>query len=255
VLLVLLVLQLLMRLALVDILLVLAPVAAAVDPAQTQAWASLWAQRFVGTVFVRFAQMLALSLGLDLVTKLPTNGAAALLQPLLGIAILAVGLKISGLMGGAARDSSRLDTPYLTWSRLYGEVAFSGWVVGVAASGARQSRERPAERFKATNPCAGLRWKSARTRRRTLPGQVSGISGLPAGPRARRQRTRREQNGPLSARARRRTDMSSAGRHSGAFHSAGVSACAKRKSCWVPTLGTRICRGRFGRRRRSTERR
>jgi hypothetical protein len=29
------------------------------------------------------------------------------------------------------RDSSGLDTRYLTWSRLYGEVGFSGWVVGV----------------------------------------------------------------------------------------------------------------------------
>lgn len=30
------------------------------------------------------------------------------------------------------RDSSGWDTRYLTWSRLYGEVGFSGWVVGVA---------------------------------------------------------------------------------------------------------------------------
>jgi hypothetical protein len=102
VLLVLLVLQQLMRLALVDILLVLAPLAALlwILP-QTQGWAGLWAQRFVGTVFAQFVQMLALSLGLDLVTKLPTGGVSALLQPLLGIAVLAVGLKIPGLMGGA----------------------------------------------------------------------------------------------------------------------------------------------------------
>jgi hypothetical protein len=31
------------------------------------------------------------------------------------------------------RDSSGWDTRYLSWSRLYGEVGFSGWVVGVAA--------------------------------------------------------------------------------------------------------------------------
>ncbi len=30
------------------------------------------------------------------------------------------------------RDSSGWDTRYLTWSRLYGEVGFDGWVVGVA---------------------------------------------------------------------------------------------------------------------------
>ncbi len=31
------------------------------------------------------------------------------------------------------RDSSGWDTRYLSWSRLYGEVGFSGWVVGVTA--------------------------------------------------------------------------------------------------------------------------
>jgi hypothetical protein len=30
------------------------------------------------------------------------------------------------------RDSSGWDSRYLPWSRLYGEVGFSGWVVGVA---------------------------------------------------------------------------------------------------------------------------
>ena len=29
------------------------------------------------------------------------------------------------------RDSSGWDNRYLSWSRLYGEVGFSGWVVGV----------------------------------------------------------------------------------------------------------------------------
>ena len=31
------------------------------------------------------------------------------------------------------RDSSDWDTRYMSWSRLYGEVGFSGWVVGVIA--------------------------------------------------------------------------------------------------------------------------
>jgi hypothetical protein len=36
--------------------------------------------------------------------------------------------------GVYTRDSSGCDTRYLTWSRLYGEVGFSGWVVGVSIS-------------------------------------------------------------------------------------------------------------------------
>jgi hypothetical protein len=53
----------------------------------------------VGTVFAQFVQMLALSLGFKLATSLPSGG-SGLLQPLLGIAVLAIGLKIPGLMGG-----------------------------------------------------------------------------------------------------------------------------------------------------------
>jgi hypothetical protein len=41
---------------------------------------------------------------------------------------VAVGYDQAGIY---TRDSSGWDTRYLTWSRLYGEVGFSGWVVGV----------------------------------------------------------------------------------------------------------------------------
>jgi hypothetical protein len=43
---------------------------------------------------------------------------------------VAVGYDQNGIY---IRDSSGWDTRYLTWSRLYGEVGFSGWVVGVSA--------------------------------------------------------------------------------------------------------------------------
>ena len=41
---------------------------------------------------------------------------------------VAVGYDQNGIY---TRDSSGWDTRYLPWSRLYGEVGFSGWVVGV----------------------------------------------------------------------------------------------------------------------------
>jgi hypothetical protein len=41
---------------------------------------------------------------------------------------VAIGYDQNGIY---SRDSNGWDTRYLTWSRLYGEVGFSGWVVGV----------------------------------------------------------------------------------------------------------------------------
>jgi hypothetical protein len=97
----LLVLQQLMRLALVDTLLILAPLAALcwILP-QTHGWGKLWGTLFVGTVFAQAVQVLALRLGFNLATGMPPATGAGLIQPLLGIAVLAVVLKIPGLMRG-----------------------------------------------------------------------------------------------------------------------------------------------------------
>ena len=97
----LLVLQQLMRLTLVDTLLILAPLAALcwILP-QTHGWGKLWGTLFVGTVFAQAVQVLALRLGFNLATGMPPATGAGLIQPLLGIAVLAVVLKIPGLMRG-----------------------------------------------------------------------------------------------------------------------------------------------------------
>ena len=98
----LLVFQQLMRLALVDVLLVLAPLAALcwILP-QTHGWGRLWGSLFIGTVFAQCIQVLALRLGFNLATSIPPLSAAGLVQPLLGIAVLALVLKIPGLMRGS----------------------------------------------------------------------------------------------------------------------------------------------------------
>ena len=100
---ILLAIQQLMRLALVDVLFILAPLAALlwILP-QSQAWGRLWGRLFVGTVFAQAIQVLTLHLGFNLATGLPPLNAAGLLQPLLGIAVLALALKIPSLMGGGA---------------------------------------------------------------------------------------------------------------------------------------------------------
>jgi Conjugal transfer protein TrbL len=97
---ILLLIQQLMRLALVDVLLILAPLAAVlwILP-QSQAWGRLWGRLFIGTVFAQAVQVLTLRLGFNLTTDLPPLTASGLLQPLLGIAVLALVLKMPGLMG------------------------------------------------------------------------------------------------------------------------------------------------------------
>jgi hypothetical protein len=104
--------QMLMRLALVDVLLVLAPVALLcwILP-QTHSWARLWFTTFFGTVFVQFVQVLVLQLGTDLSTSLVTLVPGVATNPLgnapgwfatltLGVAVLQLARKVPRLMPG-----------------------------------------------------------------------------------------------------------------------------------------------------------
>jgi hypothetical protein len=102
----LLLLQMLMRLALIDVLLVVSPLALLcwVLP-QTQGWARLWSGTFFSAVFAQFVQVLALKLGGALLTELTTVAAdAALLAVFLGVAVLAVTMRIPSLMRNQLGD-------------------------------------------------------------------------------------------------------------------------------------------------------
>jgi hypothetical protein len=104
--------QMLMRLALLDALLVIAPLALLcwVLP-QTYSWARLWFSTFFGTVFVQSIQVLVLQLGAALIQRLPSllpslgsdpveNGRVWLVTLLLGVAVLQLARKIPRLMPG-----------------------------------------------------------------------------------------------------------------------------------------------------------
>jgi TrbL/VirB6 plasmid conjugal transfer protein len=104
--------QMLMRLALVDALLVLAPLALLcwVLP-QTYSWARLWFSTFFATVFVQSIQVLVLQLGTELIQHLPSllpsvgsnpveNGRVWLVTLLFGVAVLQLARKVPRLMPG-----------------------------------------------------------------------------------------------------------------------------------------------------------
>jgi hypothetical protein len=100
----LLVIQMLMRLAWIDVLLVAAPVAAAcwVLP-QTQGWAHSWNQQFTGAVFTQFVQVIALKLGgVLLVAVVRLEPDVTWLSFLLGAATLWLTFRIPGLMRAGA---------------------------------------------------------------------------------------------------------------------------------------------------------
>ena len=102
----LLLLQMYMRLALVDLLLVTSPVALLcwVLP-QTQRWSSLWSSTFFGAVFAQFAQVIALKLGDALMNDLSIPvGDARLLALFLGVGLMFLTIKIPAIIGRSAGD-------------------------------------------------------------------------------------------------------------------------------------------------------
>lgn len=96
------VLQMLMRLVLVDVLLIVAPLGLLcwILP-QTQRWARLWSGTFVSTVFTQFIQVAALVLASDLLSAIGSGAgpAGAVLGPFLGLATLILVLKLPGFVG------------------------------------------------------------------------------------------------------------------------------------------------------------
>jgi len=144
---ILLVLQMLMRLALIDLLIVLAPVASLlwVLP-QTQGWFRWWANLFPITVFQQAVQMMVLRLGSALMVELtPGSLSNALLTLLLGIAVCWLTLKVPSLLRGQVHHagiSSVLSLVLIT--KLAG--SFAGGGRGAAAGAAGRGAQPAAGR-------------------------------------------------------------------------------------------------------------
>jgi hypothetical protein len=95
-----LVIQMVVRLAMLDVLIVTAPLGLVcwVLP-QTHAWAHLWTRAFISTVFVQFLQVLALGLGGGLLVFFPADSPfGAVMDLIIGIATLYLTLKIPAFL-------------------------------------------------------------------------------------------------------------------------------------------------------------
>ena len=95
-----LVIQMVVRLAMLDVLIVTAPLGLVcwVLP-QTHAWAHLWTRAFISTVFVQFLQVLVLGLGGGLLVFFPAdNPFGAVMDLVIGIATLYLTLKIPAFL-------------------------------------------------------------------------------------------------------------------------------------------------------------
>ncbi len=135
---ILLVFQMLMRLALLAMLIVLGPIAALlwVLP-QTQQWTRWWTDLFVITVFQQAVQVMVLALGTALMVELtPGSVSNALLTMLLGLAVCWLTLKVPSLLRSARSQAGV--TNVLTFAmatHALGAMAGAGRA-GAAAGGA-----------------------------------------------------------------------------------------------------------------------
>lgn len=135
----LLVFQMLMRLALIDMLIVLSPVMVLlwVLP-QTQGWARWWAHLFPITVFQQAVQMIVLRLGAALMVELtPGSVSNAILTLLLGVAVCWLTLKVPSLLHGQVRQAGLSSVVSLVvLSRFAGGLASRGGAGARGAGGA-----------------------------------------------------------------------------------------------------------------------
>ena len=150
---ILLVFQMLMRLALLAMLIVLGPIAALlwVLP-QTQQWTRWWTDLFVITVFQQTVQVMVLALGTALMVELtPGSVSNALLTMLLGLAVCWLTLKVPSLLR-SARSQAGI-TNVLTFAmatHALGAIAGAGHAgaaaggAGAGAAGAAGAAPRPA---------------------------------------------------------------------------------------------------------------
>ncbi|MCY4392954.1 MAG: type IV secretion system protein [Chloroflexi bacterium] len=136
-----LVVQMVLRLALIDILLALAPIALGlwILP-HTAGWGRHWLRLFMTTVFQQAIQLVALALGIGFLNEYAAIGSGDAMQDLawkllMSLAFIYLATRVPSLLGNAGTFDAWLHTLYFGMS-LPGSLARSARSVGLLAGGA-----------------------------------------------------------------------------------------------------------------------
>ena len=135
-----LVVQMVLRLALIDILLALAPIALGlwILP-HTAGWGRHWLRLFMTTVFQQAIQLVALALGIGFLNEYAAIGGADAMQDLawkllMSLAFIYLATRVPSLLGNAGTFDAWLHTLYFGMS-LPGSMARSARSLGMLAGG------------------------------------------------------------------------------------------------------------------------
>ncbi len=136
-----LVVQMVLRLALIDILLALAPIALGlwILP-HTAGWGRHWLRLFMTTVFQQAIQLVALALGIGFLNQYAAIGGGDAMQDLawkllMSLAFIYLATRVPSMLGNAGTFDAWLHTLYFGMS-LPGSLARSARSVGLLAGGA-----------------------------------------------------------------------------------------------------------------------
>ena len=175
--------QMILRLALIDIQLALAPIALGlwILP-HTAGWGRQWLRLFMTTVFQQAVQLIALALGFGFLKEFAAIAAFEPVQDLIwkllmSLAFIYMATKVPSMLGNHGTFDSWLSTLYFGMnlpSSLMRSARTIGLVAGGAAGGPQGGREAwPSERWRPARACRQPRAASAR-RLRWPPHRAAG---------------------------------------------------------------------------------
>ncbi len=181
-------LQMVLRLALIDLLLVLAPAAMGlwILP-HSSGWSRHWLRLFATTVFQQAVQLIALALGIGFLGELAEIQAFEpardlIWKLLMSVAFIYLATRVPSMLGNSSPFDAWLQTLYFGFSLPYTMARSVGSVVSLGASGAGAARSAAAGAGSATSGVGGASRSAAEL---STPQGGSGPSG--PGPRSRNE--------------------------------------------------------------------